>query len=171
MKRIFIVGNGNWGTTIAKVIAENVTKSKLFENEVLLYVHDEIYENQKLSEIINQKHSNPIYLPGIKLPDNIKAVTDLSLADQSDIIIICIPHQFIGIIKDIKPKSGCFAINLSKGFIMEGNELLMPSEYISRILKIECCCLMGANIAAEVALEKLCECTIGFTQKMLKENV
>lgn len=165
MKKIIIIGNGNWGTSIAKVLAENVRNSKLFDNEILMYVHEELFEDRKLSEIINERHSNPIYLPGIKLHENIRAVTDISCANEADIIIVCVPHQFLGIIKDIKPKSSSFAINLSKGFIIENNELLMPSEYISRVLRIECCCLMGANIAGEVALEKLCECTIGFTQK------
>jgi glycerol-3-phosphate dehydrogenase (NAD+) len=45
----------------------------------------------------------------------------------------------------------------------DGPELL--SEMISEILKIECCVLMGANIANEVAKELFSEATIGNTIK------
>lgn len=165
MKKIVIIGNGNWGTSIAKVIAENVSRTTGFEKEVSMYVHEEMYNGQKLSEYINENNCNPIYLPDVKLPSNVRAFTDLSLADTADIIIVCIPHQFLSLIKSIKAKKDAFAINLCKGFVIEDKELLMPSEYIRKVLNIDCCCLMGANIASEVALEKISECTVGYTKK------
>lgn len=162
--KIVIIGNGNWATTIAKVIAENVLTTDSFNKEVKMFVHEEIYKDTKLSEFINTFNTNPIYLEGVELPKNIIAVTDISIANEADILVICIPHQFIDIIKDIKPKKGAFAINLSKGFVVKDQELLMPSTYIKRVLGIECCCLMGANLACEVAQKKLAECVLGFTK-------
>ena len=36
-----------------------------------MYVHEEMINGEKLSEIINAKHENVKYLPGHKLPDNV----------------------------------------------------------------------------------------------------
>lgn len=166
MKKVAIVGNGNWGTCILKLVANNIQNYCVFDHEVLLWVYEEIYQNQKLSEYINAFKSNPIYLPGVKLPNNIKAVTELDEVEQCDIVIICLPHQFIKrTLSDLKMKKGAYAINLSKGMIIEDGKLYLPSEYISKVLKIDCCCLMGANIAKDVAKEEICDCTIGYANK------
>lgn len=42
-----------------------------FASTVNMYVYEEMFENRKLSEIINEDHENKKYLPGIKLPDNV----------------------------------------------------------------------------------------------------
>ncbi|KAM0681759.1 hypothetical protein GINT2_000274 [Glugoides intestinalis] len=165
MKKVAIVGNGNWGSAIAKIIANNIIGCTSFDPEVLLWVHEEIYQNQKLSEYINAFKLNPIYLPGIKLPQNLLATTDFDLINNADIIVICLPTRFLDIIRNIKPKEGTFAINLSKGLIFKDQRLYMPSEYIRSILKIDCACLMGPNIAIEVATDSLSECTVGYTNK------
>ena len=59
------------GTAVAKLVAENVEKSNKFDSTVRLYVHDEIYNGVKISEIINRDHVNQKYLPNINLPLNI----------------------------------------------------------------------------------------------------
>lgn len=165
MKRVAVIGNGNWATAIAKVIANNITASNDFNHELLLYVHEEIYQQQKLSEYINAIKSNPIYLPGIRLPDNIKAVTETDEINEADVLVICLPCRYMDSIKNIKPKKGSFAISLSKGFISVDKDLYTPSEYIKKLLGIECACLCGANIANEVAIDHLSESTVGYTHK------
>lgn len=42
-----------------------------FENEVRMYVYEELVDGKKLSEIINTQHENVKYLPGNKLPENV----------------------------------------------------------------------------------------------------
>ena len=42
-----------------------------FENNVHMWVFEEIVDGRKLSELINETHENKKYLPGIKLPDNV----------------------------------------------------------------------------------------------------
>jgi glycerol-3-phosphate dehydrogenase len=47
-----------------------------------------------LTEIINEKHENVKYLPGIKLPKNIVAVSDaVEAASGADLLIFVLPHQ------------------------------------------------------------------------------
>lgn len=56
---------------VAKIIGNNVLGKNSFVDSVSLYVHDEIVDGKKLSEIINLKHENTKYLPGCKLPQNV----------------------------------------------------------------------------------------------------
>jgi glycerol-3-phosphate dehydrogenase (NAD+) len=70
-KKIAIIGSGNWGSTIAKIIGNNVLDSKIFEPKVKMYVYEEMINDRKLTEIINTDHENVKYLPGHKLPNNV----------------------------------------------------------------------------------------------------
>lgn len=158
--KVAVIGSGNWGTTVAKLIAENVGKLDDFDKEVIMWVYEEIHENRKISEDINTRHINPKYLPGVQLPHNIRGRTTLEFEDI-DVFVFCLPHQFVGMLRDVRFKQGAFGINLCKGLIECGGELRTPSEHISRLLGMECSCLMGANIASEVARGVLSDSTLG----------
>lgn len=61
-----------------------------------MYVYEELIDGKKLTEIINTTHENVKYLPGHKLPENVKAVPDVvESAKDADILIFVVPHQFI----------------------------------------------------------------------------
>ncbi|KAK0168353.1 hypothetical protein PV327_002165 [Microctonus hyperodae] len=71
-KKVCIVGSGNWGSAIAKIVGANATKhSNKFEECVTMYVFEEMINGKKLTEIINEQHENVKYLPGHKLPPNV----------------------------------------------------------------------------------------------------
>ncbi len=59
------------GSTIAKIIGTNILKFNTFEKEIRMYVYEEIINDRKLTEIINQEHENIKYLPGHKFPLNV----------------------------------------------------------------------------------------------------
>jgi hypothetical protein len=101
---VCVVGSGNWGSTAAKIIGENILEgeaSRFFEHDVRMWVFDEDVKQadgsvRKLSEVINTDHENVKYLPGIKLPANVKAVPDLKQAvEGAHVLIWVLPHQFI----------------------------------------------------------------------------
>lgn len=131
-----------------------------------MWVYEEQVEGGKLSEIINTRHENVKYLPGKKLPENVRAVTDLvETCQDADVLIFVVPHQFVHRICDQlngKLKQGAIAISLIKGVAVgEGGGIHLISEIIESTLKIDVAVLMGANLAPEVANENFCEATIG----------
>ena len=54
------------GSTIAKIVGNNVQSNPKFETNVNMYVYEEMVNDRKLTEIINTDHENVKYLPGHK---------------------------------------------------------------------------------------------------------
>ena len=83
-----------------------------------MWVYEEMIEGRKLTEIINEDHENVKYLPGVKLPENVRAVPELlDAARDADLFVFVIPHQFISrIVGQMKGniKDGAAAISLIK---------------------------------------------------------
>ncbi|XP_056619150.1 glycerol-3-phosphate dehydrogenase 1-like protein [Triplophysa dalaica] len=163
--KVCIVGSGNWGSVIARIIGSNAQKLQHFATTVKMWVYEEVVNGKKLSEIINTDHENVKYLPGYNLPENVVAVPHIrDAADGADILVFVVPHQFIR--KLCEEMVGCVSekargITLIKG-IDEGPEgLKLISDIIREKMGIDVSVLMGANIANEVAAEKFCESTIG----------
>ncbi|KAI9745424.1 MAG: glycerol-3-phosphate dehydrogenase [Claussenomyces sp. TS43310] len=184
--KVTVVGSGNWGSTIAKIVAEN-TKAhpELFEEEVRMWVYEEEVtipkeskyyhagsdKPQKLTTLINKLHENVKYLPGIVLPSNIVAQPSVEKAvEGATILIFNLPHEFIGrICEQIRGHILPYARGIScvKGVNVSDDSITLFSESIGSRLGIYCGALSGANIANEVAQEKWCETTIAYDPPML----
>ncbi|SCU87789.1 LADA_0E06172g1_1 [Lachancea dasiensis] len=165
--KVTVIGSGNWGTTISKVVAENAAlRPQLFVKRVDMWVFEETVEGQKLTEIINTKHQNVKYLPNIDLPENLVANPDLlDSVKDADIIIFNIPHQFLPRIVsqlDGKVKKTARAISCLKGFDVSKEGVKLLSTYIEEKLGIVCGALSGANLAPEVAKENWSETTVAY---------
>ncbi|ODQ65609.1 glycerol-3-phosphate dehydrogenase [Nadsonia fulvescens var. elongata DSM 6958] len=165
--KVTVVGSGNWGTTTAKIVAENVAiHTNVFDPEVRMWVFEEVLDGEKLSEIINTRHENIKYLPGVKLPSNLIAVPDLvSAVEGSQLLVFNVPHQFLSrICKQLKGhiSSKVRAISCLKGLEVDDQGVRLLSDYITGELGIHCGVLSGANLAPEVALEKYSETTIAY---------
>ena len=96
-KKVCIVGSGNWGSAIARLVGANAERlPDKFQREVSMWVFQEEVDGRKLTEIINTDHENVKYLPGRTLPKNIIAIPDITdAAAEADILIFVLPHQFI----------------------------------------------------------------------------
>lgn len=67
-----------------------------FVVQIRMWVLDEVYEGRKLSEWVNVLHENKKFLPGCKLPSNLRAVPCLKEACQgADLLVFALPHQFV----------------------------------------------------------------------------
>lgn len=167
-KKVTIIGSGNWGSAIARIIGSTVKQhSNVFQQQVPMWVFEEVLDGKKLSEIINTEHVNVKYLPGKKLPENVVAITDVVEAcTDSDVLVFVVPHQFVSKICNQlkgKVKKSAIAISLIKGLSSGSTSasLRLISEDIRDILGIDTAVLMGANLAPEVANDNFCEATIG----------
>ncbi|XP_051524821.1 glycerol-3-phosphate dehydrogenase [NAD(+)], cytoplasmic-like [Myxocyprinus asiaticus] len=177
-KKVCIIGSGNWGSAIAKIVGSNTKNNSKFDSTVNMWVFEETVNGRKLTEIINTDHENVKYLLGHKLPENVVAVPDLvEAAKSADILLFVIPHQFIGrICYTMKGKIKQDALGMSlikvpytheyirytKDGVDEGPDGLKHiSEVIHEKLGINMSVLMGVNIASEVADDTFCETTIG----------
>jgi len=166
-KKVCIIGSGNWGSAIAKLVGENTASNPdLFVKETPMWVFEEDVNGRKLTEIINTDHENVKYLPGQKLPVNIVAVPNVvDAAKDADVLIVVVPHQFIA--RALSPlsgklKPGAQSISLVKGFdILPEGGIQLISDEIKKHLDIPVAVLMGANLAMEVAEGQFCETTIG----------
>ncbi|KAK0168352.1 hypothetical protein PV327_002164 [Microctonus hyperodae] len=165
-QQVCIIGSGNWGSAIAKIIGVNAKRLDNFDDRVTMYVYEEIINGRKLTEIINEEHENVKYLPGHKIPENVVAVPDVvDAAKDADILVFVVPHQFIRricstLLGKIKPTA--VGLSLIKGFDKkDGGGIELISHIIAAELNIPMAVLMGANLASEVADEMFCETTIG----------
>ncbi|EDX13909.1 GD20943 [Drosophila simulans] len=163
--KICIIGAEGWGSAIAAVVSNNVLEGD-FDSRVHLYVYDEMIGDTALSEIINTRHENVKYLPGIKLPNNLIAVNDLlEAAQNADILVFSTPLEFVQSYCNIlsgNVKESAFAVSMTKGLLSENGEgIELVSHAISESLDIPCYSMMSAHSAMEMAQGKLCEVTIG----------
>lgn len=162
-ERVAVIGSGNWGTTVSKIIGENVAKNpSIFEEEVRVWVHEETVGGRKLSEVINeaslqrtiaffpdfnssvfeQTKTNPKYLPGIPLPRNLTADPNLASAVRgATALVFVLPHEFLAstclaireTLNNEPTKGKVKAVSLIKGLVTS-DRFELPSQYISRTL-------------------------------------
>lgn len=112
-----MIGAGNWGTALAKLVAER-------GNPVTMWA----YEREVVHGIL-ERHENPFYLQGFRLPDNLRATTDLAEAVRgAEVIVLAMPsHVFRKVWSDLAPHVPAEAplVIATKG-IEEETCLIMP---------------------------------------------
>ena len=87
-RRIGIVGAGAWGTALACVMAQHTTGEAA--PPLMLWAHEE-----ETAQAINADRQNPVFLPNIDLPPNIKATTQLAELAECTIVLLVVPAQFL----------------------------------------------------------------------------
>jgi glycerol-3-phosphate dehydrogenase (NAD(P)+) len=139
-----VVGAGSWGTTVAALMAENV--------DVTLWARD-----ADLAARLDETHENDRYLPGIRVPDRVRATSDLSaVCGEADVVVIAVPsHGFRDVLSEAAPSIGADVpvVSLSKG--VEQGTYLRMTEVVADVLTghdvDRIGVLTGPNLAREVA--------------------
>ena len=155
MSRLVVMGAGSWGTTIAKVIADA-------GNEVVLWSR-----RDEVAVEINETKRNSDYLPGIDLPSNLTATSDLGFAlKDAEQIYLAIPsqslRQSLESWTEFIPKNATL-ISLIKG-LEQGTGLRM-SEVMAAATGLpmtHMAVVSGPNLALEIAKQEpaasVCAC-------------
>ena len=91
--RVAVLGAGSWGTALASLIARHGHPTILWGRDAAV------------AEAIDQRHENPRYLPGIPLPDALRATTDLAAAVYgADLVLVVVPsHAFTETLHALAP--------------------------------------------------------------------
>jgi len=80
--RVAVFGAGSWGTAFSLVLADA-------GNEVTLWAR-----RPELAAAINERHENADYLPGISLPDTVRATNAPDEAVQrAEVVVLAVPSQ------------------------------------------------------------------------------
>ncbi len=145
MTQVCVVGAGAWGTTVANLAAARA--------HVTLWVHGE-----DTFHSLQNSRENAVYLPGIRLLDDVEVTCDLTGAwCAADAVILAVPVQRLRsllrkLVPDLRP-SGKPLLNLSKGLELETH--LRVSQLLCDDLGLvtydHFATLSGPNFAAEIA--------------------
>ncbi len=142
MKRLAVIGGGAWGSALASAAARAGAG-------VVLWARD-----PNVVAAINQRHENPLFLPGIALDRAIIATTDAAAAIAgADAALIVVPAQFLrGALVMLAPlmPSGLPVLLCAKG--IETGSLQTMSGIAGEIVpEAPVAVLSGPSFAAEVA--------------------
>jgi glycerol-3-phosphate dehydrogenase (NAD(P)+) len=142
MEVISVIGAGGMGCAVAKHLSE-------LGHEVRIYTP---FRHEV--EYINGRRENPEKLPGVILPEGIKASDDIGIvASGTRMIVIAVPSQMIR--RSLQCLSGSLDrdllyVNCSKG--IENITHLLPSEIIQDVLgDVRLVVLSGPSHAEEIA--------------------
>lgn len=141
---ISIFGTGSWGTALALRLASN-------GHAVSVWARDEA-----LLDKIASDRENRIYLPGHKLPTNVRTQSDFNSAVAAgEFLLLAVPAMAVrSLLVRIKPQLGAFNKGLictSKG--VEKDSGLLLHEVIGEVLqdRLATAYLSGPSFALEVA--------------------
>ncbi|GAB3616789.1 NAD(P)H-dependent glycerol-3-phosphate dehydrogenase [Okibacterium endophyticum] len=145
--RVAVLGTGSWGTTFGKILADGGAQVTMWARRPEL-AHD-----------INRNHRNSDYLPGVTLPQGLRATADLREAlSGAEQVFIAVPSQSLRdtlvAVKEHVPH-GAIVVSLMKG-VEKGSGLRM-SQVIEQSLEIDTSLIAvasGPNLALEIAKEQ-----------------
>ena len=151
---VTILGAGSFGTVLAKLLAEN-------KNNVQIWGR-----NQDSIKQINEKKENINYLPGFKLPPNLKATNNIKESiKNTDLILSVLPTQATrNVVQTIKNDipSNARIIICSKGIEQTTHKLLCEIfiEVLGNNIKEHLYSLSGPSFAREIASGMLTTVTL-----------
>ncbi len=165
MAKIAVMGAGSWGTTFAKVLADNPA------NDVTLWARrDDVVEE------INEDHRNGDYLPGIALPSHLKASSDVAeVLSGAEQVFLSVPSQTLRANLEawgpLLPKNAIL-VSLMKG--VEKETGLRMSEVIAQVTGFsadQIAVVSGPNLSLEIAAEQPTASVSSSTSRAAREAV
>jgi glycerol-3-phosphate dehydrogenase (NAD(P)+) len=142
MSRISILGSGAWGTAIALSLARN-------GHDITLWSH-----TARVPKLIEEHGENTAYLPGFRLPTNIRSTSDAAMAlAQAEVIVSAMPSEHVraiyaAVASLLRPQQ--IVVSATKG--IEDDTHLRMSEVIAQASpNARIAVLSGPSFAAEVA--------------------
>jgi glycerol-3-phosphate dehydrogenase (NAD(P)+) len=140
--KVAVLGAGSWGTTLGALLAQGGAETTLWTVEAAV------------AERIASAHENPKYLPGIPLPEPLRATTDARRAlAGAEAAVWAIPLRYLRevaerVAGDVPAEAIC--VSVAKG--LEPGTRLRPTEILARTVPGRAlAALLGPSLAEEVA--------------------
>ncbi len=142
--RAAVFGTGSWGTAFTMVLTDAGTNVVMWGYE------------PEVCDLINRTHENPLYHPGIKLADGVRATHDPAAAlDGAQLVVLAVPAQTLrsnlmqwqGLVP-----SDAIMVSLMKG--IELNTAKRMTEVVAEVLgtpEEQLVAISGPNLAREIA--------------------
>ncbi len=142
--RIAVLGAGQWGTTMASLVAPR--------HETVLWARD-----PDVAKAVDEEHVNPVYLDGFELPQELRATADLEEAVcRVDLLIMGVPTSgFRRVLEDAADyvRPWIPVVSLAKG--LERGSHLRMTQVIREVLPGHpVAALTGPNLANEILAGK-----------------
>jgi glycerol-3-phosphate dehydrogenase (NAD(P)+) len=141
MTLVAVLGAGSWGTTLANLLTLKGNSVRLwaFEPEVV--------------EAINQRHENPVFLPGVALAPDLRAFADAgeTVAEAPVVVSAAPSHAVRSVVTQVRGRvaAGTLVVSATKG--IETDTLALMSTVIDECLPgVRFAALSGPSFALEV---------------------
>ena len=160
-KNISVLGGGSWGTVLANLASSN-------KHDVTLWMRDSV-----VVEEVNKSKRNSKYLPELKLEGKIHATDDISLIDNSEMVIFCIPSDSFREVSRLASEyinASVQLVSATKG--VEKDKFNLMSQILNEYMSNNSVgILSGPNLAEEIAAKQLSGTVIASNDKVLQKNV
>lgn len=162
-RQITVIGAGSWGTALAHHLGKQ-------GNQVRVWVYE-----PELLEILQEQHENTLFLPGVKLSQNLKFTGNRREASKgADVVVMAVPsHVFRPVLSSL-PSADLTAgiiVGATKG--IENETLLTMEGVVREVLGPECpyAILSGPSFAGEVAQAQPTVVTVASRQRSVAKTV
>jgi glycerol-3-phosphate dehydrogenase (NAD(P)+) len=142
--RAAVFGTGSWGTAFSMVLTDAGTDVTMWGYE------DEV------CHLINRTHENPIYHPGIRLADTLRATPDPQEAlDGAEMVVLAVPAQTLR--GNLEAWESLFPPNAIVVSLMKGIELGTAKRMTQVVAEVvgtpaeQLVAVSGPNLAREIA--------------------
>jgi len=159
-----VLGAGSWGTTFAQVLCDAGTSTVL------------LCRKHELADLINTEHQSPDYLPGVVLPEVLRATADPAVAlDGAELVVFAVPAQslrqnLIGWRELLPPAA--ILVSLMKGIELGTGERM--SQVIAEVAGVgpsQIAVVSGPNLAREIAARQYCATVVACADEAVAEQL
>ncbi len=140
-KRIVVLGDGGWGTTLAILLSRKGASVTLWS------------AFPEYARFVDRTRRNPYYLKGVVLPRGIVVTSRPDVLMSADVIVVAVPSEYLRSVlrrtRDFVPPS-CAVVSVVKG--IEVTSLMRMTQVIREVWGTQrLAVLSGPTIAMEVA--------------------
>jgi glycerol-3-phosphate dehydrogenase (NAD(P)+) len=141
--KVAVVGAGSWGTALATLLASNGHQTTIWSR------------GDEVAGLINNKHENRVYLPGIKLHPELRATTSLkdALTAAANVVMVVPSHAMRTTMQQAEPfiAPDALVISASKGIEDESCKTMFQVIEDCGVTANRIGVISGPSFAAELA--------------------